>query len=75
MKYAAMCRRGCGTVSFFEKVCINDVSSLEIINHALRQANAIIAATAWQLDLSLLTRNQKDFGMIIEIELAPVYRE
>ncbi len=44
-------------------------------SHALRQADAIIAATAWQLGLSLLTRNQKHFRMISEIELAPVYRE
>lgn len=44
-------------------------------SQALRQADAIIAATAWQLDLSLLTRNQKHFRMITEIELAPVYRE
>lgn len=39
----------------------------------LRQADAIIAATAWQLDLPLLTRNQKHFRIITEIELAPVY--
>ena len=41
----------------------------------LRQADAIIAATAWQLDIPLLTRNQKHFRMITEIELAPVYRK
>jgi len=39
----------------------------------LGQADAIIAATAWQLDLPLLTRNQKHFRNITEIELAPVY--
>ena len=44
-------------------------------SQALRQADAIIAATAWHLELSLLTRNQKHFRMITEIELAPVYRE
>ena len=41
----------------------------------LRQADAIIAATAWQLSLPLLTRNQKHFRMIEEIELAPAYRD
>lgn len=40
----------------------------------LRQADAIIAATAWQVDAPLLTRNQKHFRFIAEIELAPVYR-
>jgi predicted nucleic acid-binding protein len=39
----------------------------------LRQADAIVAATAWQKSLSLLTRNQKHFRFINEIELAPVY--
>jgi predicted nucleic acid-binding protein len=42
-------------------------------SQGLRQADAIIAATAWQLDIPLLTRNQKHFRMITEIELAPVY--
>lgn len=40
----------------------------------LRQADAIIAATAWQLNLPLLTRNQKHFRFIAEVELAPSYR-
>jgi predicted nucleic acid-binding protein len=40
----------------------------------LRQADAIIAATAWQRSLPLLTRNQKHFRIITEIDLAPVYR-
>jgi predicted nucleic acid-binding protein len=39
----------------------------------LRQADAIVAAIAWQKSLSLLTRNQKHFRFINEIELAPVY--
>jgi predicted nucleic acid-binding protein len=39
----------------------------------LRQADAIIAATAWQRGLPLLTRNQKHFQFISEIDLAPVY--
>jgi predicted nucleic acid-binding protein len=39
----------------------------------LRQADAIIAATAWQRSFPLLTRNQKHFRVISEIELAPVY--
>jgi len=43
-------------------------------SQGLRQADAIIAATAWQLDLPLITRNQKHFRMITEIELAPVYQ-
>jgi predicted nucleic acid-binding protein len=43
-------------------------------SQGLRQADAIIAATAWELDIPLLTRNQKHFRMISEIELAPVYR-
>ena len=43
-------------------------------SQGLRQADAIIAATAWQLDIPLLTRNQKHFRFIAEIELAPVYR-
>lgn len=40
----------------------------------LRQADAIIAATAWQRSLPLLTRNQKHFHFITEIKLAPTYR-
>ncbi len=40
----------------------------------LRQADAIIAATAWQVNAPLLTRNQKHFRFITEVELAPVYR-
>jgi len=40
----------------------------------LRQADAIIAATAWHKGLPLLTRNQKHFRFISEIELAPVYK-
>lgn len=43
-------------------------------SRGLRQADAIIAATAWQRNLPLLTRNQKHFRFITEIELAPVYR-
>jgi len=43
-------------------------------SQGLRQADAIIAATAWQRGLPLLTRNQKHFRFIAEIELAPVYR-
>jgi predicted nucleic acid-binding protein len=42
-------------------------------SQGLRQADAIIAATAWQKNLPLLTRNQKHFRFISEIELAPVY--
>jgi predicted nucleic acid-binding protein len=39
----------------------------------LRQADAIVAATARQKNFPLLTRNQKHFRSIIEIELLPVY--
>ena len=42
-------------------------------SQGLRQADAIIAATAWQRSLPLLTRNQRHFRFISEIELAPVY--
>ena len=42
-------------------------------SQGLRQADAIIAATAWQKNLPLLTRNQKHFRFISEIELSPVY--
>jgi predicted nucleic acid-binding protein len=42
-------------------------------SQGLRQADAIVAATAWQKSLPLLTRNQKHFRFINEIELAPVY--
>jgi len=42
-------------------------------SQGLRQADAIVAATAWQKSLPLLTRNQKHFRFIGEIELAPVY--
>ena len=42
-------------------------------SQGLRQADAIVAATAWQQSLPLLTRNQKHFRLINEIELAPVY--
>ena len=42
-------------------------------SQGLRQADAIVAATAWQKSLPLLTRNQKHFRFIIEIELAPDY--
>ena len=42
-------------------------------SRGLRQADAIIAATAWQKQLSLLTRNQKHFNLIDEIDLAPIY--
>lgn len=41
----------------------------------LRQADAVIAATAWQRSLPLLTRNQKHFRLIAEIKLAPTYRQ
>ena len=40
----------------------------------LRQADAIIAATASQRSLPLLTSNQKPFRLIAEIKLAPTYR-
>jgi predicted nucleic acid-binding protein len=43
-------------------------------SQGLRQADAIIAATAWHKGVPLLTRNQKHFRFISEIELAPVYR-
>ena len=43
-------------------------------SQGLRQADAIVAATAWQKSLPLLTRNQKHFRFVSEIELAPVYR-
>lgn len=43
-------------------------------SQGLRQADAIVAATAWQRSLPLLTRNQKHFLYIREIELAPVYK-
>jgi predicted nucleic acid-binding protein len=43
-------------------------------SQGLRQADAIIAATAWQKGVPLLTRNQKHFRFISEIDLAPVYR-
>lgn len=46
----------------------------EYDHQGLRQADAIIAATAWQKGFPLLTRNQKHFRFISEIELAPVYR-
>ena len=42
-------------------------------SQGLRQADAIIAATAWQRALPLLTRNQRHFRFISEIQLAPVY--
>jgi predicted nucleic acid-binding protein len=42
-------------------------------SQGLRQADAIVAATAWQKRFPLLTRNQKHFRFISEIELAPVY--
>ena len=42
-------------------------------SQGLRQADAIVAATAWQKNFPLLTRNQKHFQFISEIELAPVY--
>lgn len=42
-------------------------------SQGLRQADAIVAATAWQKNFPLLTRNQKHFRFISEIELAPVY--
>ena len=42
-------------------------------SQGLRQADAVIAATAWQRNLPLLTRNQKHFRFIGEIELAPAY--
>jgi len=42
-------------------------------SQGLRQADAIVAATAWQKSLPLMTRNQKHFRFISEIELAPVY--
>jgi predicted nucleic acid-binding protein len=42
-------------------------------SQGLRQADAIIAATAWQKGIPLLTRNQKHFRFIAEIEMVPVY--
>jgi predicted nucleic acid-binding protein len=42
-------------------------------SQGLCQADAIIAATAWQKNFPLLTRNQKHFRFISEIELAPAY--
>ncbi len=42
-------------------------------SQGLRQADAIVAATAWQKRFPLLTRNQKHFRFVSEIELAPVY--
>ena len=42
-------------------------------SRGLRQADAIIAATAWQKQLPLLTRNQKHFKFIEEIKVAPIY--
>lgn len=42
-------------------------------SQGLHQADAIVAATAWQKNFPLLTRNQKHFRFISEIELAPVY--
>jgi predicted nucleic acid-binding protein len=41
-------------------------------SQGLGQADAIIAA--WQKSLPLLTRNQKHFQFVSEIELAPIYR-
>jgi predicted nucleic acid-binding protein len=43
-------------------------------SQGLHQADAIVSATAWEKNLPLLTRNQKHFRFISEIELAPVYR-
>lgn len=48
-------------------------SSRNVILRGLRQADAIIAATAWQKGIPLLTRNQKHFRFIAEIEMVPVY--
>ena len=42
-------------------------------SQGLRQADAIIAATACQRNIPLLTRNQRHFRFIAEIILAPVY--
>ncbi|MGZ8845314.1 MAG: PIN domain-containing protein [Pyrinomonadaceae bacterium] len=42
-------------------------------SRGLRQADALIAATAWQKAFPLLTRDQRHFGFIVEIELAPAY--
>jgi predicted nucleic acid-binding protein len=42
-------------------------------SQGLRQADAIVAAT-WHKNFPLLTRNQKHFRFISEIDLAPVYR-
>jgi predicted nucleic acid-binding protein len=42
-------------------------------SQGLHQADAIVSATAWEKNLPLLTRNQKHFRFISEIELAPVY--
>ena len=45
----------------------------EYESQGLRQADAIVAATAWQKNLPLLTRNQKHFRSISETKLGPVY--
>ena len=42
-------------------------------SQGLHQADAIVSATAWEKNLPLLTRNQRHFRFISEIELAPVY--
>ncbi len=39
----------------------------------LRQADALIVATAWAINAPLMTRNQKHFRFIDEIQLAPIY--
>ena len=38
--------------------------------HGLRLPDALIAATALQSDLTLLTRNRKDFEAVVDLRLA-----
>lgn len=40
-------------------------------NHSLRNADALVAATAWDRNLPLLTRNKKHYNFILEITLLP----
>ena len=37
----------------------------------LRNADALVAATAWDRNLPLLTRNKKHYNFIMEIKLLP----
>ena len=40
-------------------------------NNPLRNADALVAATAWDRNLPLLTRNKKHYKFILEINLLP----